>query len=251
MVKLNKDNNGFSAIEVVLVLVTLAIVGIGSYFVAKHIDTKKTVTSLTSTSKTSTTTPKATTPPAKPTDPTTGWATYTSTLGSFSIKYPSTGWSLDGFQGETPVGPGYSTGSMNGSESQVRLFEDTSTNASNQYAIVININKDSGQAASETSNQYPNGSVSSLGNGLQVWQTNASAVTNPACFSGADSNAPIDLDLVSNGNFDMQLKNGEYMSFLGSFCYGQKATTTYTYQQQVGSPEWTIAKEVLNSLTQQ
>jgi hypothetical protein len=221
------------------------LLGAVGYFVYKNHHKSPTTSAVTIIKKT----PSVPAKPATPVNPYAGWATYTSTLGGFSIKYPGTGWSLDGFQGETPVGPGYSTGSMNGSETQVRLFEDTSTNTSNQYAIVININKDSGQVASETSNQYPNGSVTSLSNGLQIWQTNASAITNPQCFQ--DPNSSIDLDLVSNGNFYMQLKNGEYVSYLGSFCYGQKATTTYTYQQQVSSPEWTIAKEVLASLTQQ
>ena len=41
MKKLNKSSDGFTFVEVLLVLATLAVIGVAGYFVAKHVDTKK------------------------------------------------------------------------------------------------------------------------------------------------------------------------------------------------------------------
>jgi Flp pilus assembly pilin Flp len=84
MNKLNKNEHGFTAIEILLVVVTLAIIGTAGYFVAKHIDKKNTPTTAVATvSKTTTKTPiKTLTDPAKETTTT---PAYTNATTIFKI----------------------------------------------------------------------------------------------------------------------------------------------------------------------
>lgn len=85
MSKLKSDQKGFSAVEVILVLVILALVGAVGVLVAKN-HNKTTTASTTTASTTKATTPttaKTTTP-----DPYAGWQTYTATLEPVSFKYP-------------------------------------------------------------------------------------------------------------------------------------------------------------------
>jgi prepilin-type N-terminal cleavage/methylation domain-containing protein len=74
---------GFSAIEVLLVLVIAALIGAVGFLVYKNHN--KTTTASVATSKTN---PVAITP--TPTDPISGWKPYANTDGHFTIKYPST-----------------------------------------------------------------------------------------------------------------------------------------------------------------
>src|ERR1035438_2812287 len=41
MIKTNKNNNGFTVVEVLLVLIALALIGLAGYFVAKHVNNNK------------------------------------------------------------------------------------------------------------------------------------------------------------------------------------------------------------------
>jgi len=95
MKKLNTDNNGFSVFEFFLVIVTLVIIGVAGYFVAKHIDKNSkpiAPTSTTSTNKVgSTTSTKVSN--TLTVNPYNGWHSYTSKLENVTIKYP-TSWAV-------------------------------------------------------------------------------------------------------------------------------------------------------------
>lgn len=84
MKKLKQNERGFGAIELILVLViVIAISGVGLYvFKAKNniTSTYKSVANTSTTNK-----PKI----AKAPDPTTNWTSYSSKLGNFSLRYPS------------------------------------------------------------------------------------------------------------------------------------------------------------------
>jgi hypothetical protein len=82
MNKLIRDNKGFSIVEGLLVLLTLAVIGVAGYFVSKHIDTKKTTT--TTTTATTITNPYA------------GWKDYCDITVKLCFKYPSTWTDNDG-----------------------------------------------------------------------------------------------------------------------------------------------------------
>src|SRR4029079_1253076 len=112
--------------ELVLVLIIIVLLGVVGWFVYKN-HNKTTNSTTTSTNATNPTTSSTT--KTAIVDQYAGWQTYTSKFGSFSFKYPAKGWNIEGFRGETPVGPGYSTGSMNGNEDIVSLYSSSgSTN---------------------------------------------------------------------------------------------------------------------------
>src|SRR6185369_3608839 len=83
-------------------------------------------------------------------------------LGKFTLKYPSD-WDISGFQGETPVGPNYSTGKMSGQETIIRLTH--SENVQNQFGMDLDLT--SPQPVAGTN--YSDGTVTSLKNGLLLW----------------------------------------------------------------------------------
>jgi hypothetical protein len=72
---LNKDASGFSVVELLLVLLTLALICGAGYLVAKHVDTKK--TPLTSTASSAKSYSSST------------WKTYNWTAEGLTFKYPS------------------------------------------------------------------------------------------------------------------------------------------------------------------
>lgn len=90
MTKLPKNENGFSAVELLLVLLTLIVIGGAGYFVAKHVDKKTptTATTVSTTTTTSATTSPTIPKPAQPVNPYAGWSTYSSTNEGLSFKYP-------------------------------------------------------------------------------------------------------------------------------------------------------------------
>lgn len=89
---LNKNSNGFTVVEVLLVIVTLAIIGGAGYFVAKHIDNQAPTAAPTSATTKSATTAKTTTTPAP--SPYAGWNTYTLAKEKLTFRYPTT-WTVE------------------------------------------------------------------------------------------------------------------------------------------------------------
>jgi|GEM_PF-2482381 hypothetical protein len=94
MKKLRSNETGFSAIELVLVIVIVVLIGISGWLVYKnhHKSTLASTVSSTSTSKTSTkttTTTKPDTTAPTVTNPYVGWATCNDTSDNITFKYPS------------------------------------------------------------------------------------------------------------------------------------------------------------------
>lgn len=85
MSRISKNEHGFGAVEVVMVLVIVALLGVVGWFVYDRNHNKTTNTSTSTTPATKTTTP--TTP--KPVDPYAGWKTYNDTKWNYQFKYPS------------------------------------------------------------------------------------------------------------------------------------------------------------------
>jgi prepilin-type N-terminal cleavage/methylation domain-containing protein len=97
--KLQNDQKGFSAVEVILVLVIVALIGAVGFMVYKNQKTKTTPVASTTT-KTATTQAKKTTAP----DPYAGWQSYTLKYEKLAFKYPAS-WTIQdnsASQGLTP-----------------------------------------------------------------------------------------------------------------------------------------------------
>lgn len=222
-----------------LVLIIVILIGIVGFMVYKN-HNKKTVAKSVATTTTS---PK--TPNQVATDPYAGWATYTSQSG-FSFKYPTAGWTIKGNRdpGATTV-----TGSsqLNGNEYELDLSENNGhylSSADNTYTIVIGLDSDVSDAAAYYGNLTTSeGSISALSNGLHVLKLSDNGDSTSDCSNDAG------LFLTENNNLYKVLTNGKYLTFQASFCWGYRASTNLSYQQQASSQENTVAKEILNSFT--
>jgi hypothetical protein len=90
MNKLTANNRGFTIVEGLLLVLVVAVIAFGGYYVYSN-QKHKTTNSSTPTTTSSTSTPKAT--PIKSTDPYDGWKTATLQYEKISYKYPSD-WTL-------------------------------------------------------------------------------------------------------------------------------------------------------------
>jgi Tfp pilus assembly protein PilV len=90
MKSLKKNESGFSAVEIILVLVIVALLGVVGWFVYNRNQDNKSTNNTTSTTTTSTVTSPSTSTTTKPVDPTGEWVVFTSSDKAFSVKYPKT-----------------------------------------------------------------------------------------------------------------------------------------------------------------
>ena len=90
MQKLNKNTKGFAVVELLLIVLTLVVIGVAGYFVAKHVDTKKKVAPASQSTATSTSTTSKSSTPKTVADPTLKWTPYSNKAGMFSFRYPAT-----------------------------------------------------------------------------------------------------------------------------------------------------------------
>lgn len=94
MGKLQNNESGFSAVEAVLVLVVVMLIGVLGYMVYKdHHKTTATNPATNSSQTTATGTSSSTKTTTTP-DPYAGWKTYTSSIEKITFKYPSD-WTVD------------------------------------------------------------------------------------------------------------------------------------------------------------
>lgn len=180
------------------------------------------------------------------TDPYANWNTYTSTIGGFNFKYPSTA-KIEGFRGELAVFPSGTegvaqgnTGVINGQEDQIWI--SSNTGSTNNFTLVLSVASDLQKLQYNRLSKITDGTQTSLDNGLAVWQTNQAATGEAAC-----PNSP-QLDLISNNTFYYQLTNKLYLGASGTFCFGDKLSTTYTYDEQTSSQDWQNAVKIIKSI---
>ena len=177
-------------------------------------------------------------------EPYANWETYTSNAGNFSLRYPAS-WLIEGFRDELPVftegaQTQGTTSIINGDENLIRLTEETDNNG---FTLVISIEPGLDKLQYDADNQVSGGTSSKLSNGLTLWQSNQSSRFKSDC------SAYPSLNLVSENKFYYMLASSKYLGIQGNFCYGQKAKTSYTYQQQVDSQAWQEAIKIIESIS--
>jgi hypothetical protein len=227
---MNKKQNGFALIEGLLIILILAIIGFGGYYVW---NTQK------NTDKTSNDAISASQSMEKTSNP--DLSTYNSTLGGFSFKYPS-GWLISGFVGDQPP-----VDKLRGDETQVRIQEKSEdvnkiNNFGGDFAILETAPQDTPYSF------YPQGTiVKTFSNGISIWRDNQQE--NGADGSIINQDCP-GFQIASNGAYGFKLKNGKWLTYFGSFCWGQGMTTTLSFNQQLSSPEVAKTFDMIESIRQ-
>ena len=90
MKKLNKNEQGFSAVEIVLVVVIVVLIGVVGYMVYKNHHKSKTADSATTSSSVKPpSTIKTSNATKQPVDPYAGWKSYTLQYEKLTLRYPS------------------------------------------------------------------------------------------------------------------------------------------------------------------
>lgn len=250
MGKIKDSQQGFSAVESVLVVVIVVLIGAVGWLVYKNYH-KATAASSSSTSSSTKANPiTSTTTKTATKDPYAGWSTYISKAGGFTLRYPS-GWILQGHTGTygTTTVP---ASQMDGTENS---FDIASTTAkTNAFYVWFDLgsspNSLSSINAPLTQIPYAQGSIiNNLPNGIGVWQAGRSLTIN----GHVNDDAYPPSETASNGQFGFKLNNGKYLDATMSFmvgAHGSGINTTYSYDQQINSPEYNQGINILASVAQ-
>ena len=224
------SQSGFSVLWVVLVLLVLAAIGAASWYVWDK-NQKKENTAATQQQQTDES-------PQDTKENEDLVSSYTSTLGGFTLEYPK-GWILIGYKDGFEVNP------LTGTEEQLRFQTLASQVKINNFGADLTINPEApGDTPWPT---FPNGNiVDELKNSIEVWQAN----NVQTWATGRSVNNCPSLRAASGDAFGFQLKSGKWLNFDGSFCWAQGLTTTYSYNQQVDSPQFKQAISILSSIKQ-
>ncbi len=228
---MKKDQNGFGAIELILILVVVLLIGaVGWLVYDRQKDAPQTAPAPTNVVS------EAKEQPKEDTKETEEMATYTSKYGGFTLEYPAQ-WRITGY--ENNVG----TANLSGNENIIRILNQSEeNNKSNNFGMDINITTRKPEAA--PFNTYPNGTTKLLQNKLTLWKEkeNINYATGPS-----KSTCP-QISVGTDSTYSTKLKNGKYLLIYGSFCWGQGMTSTYSYDEQVNSSEWKIAENIIKSI---
>jgi hypothetical protein len=125
MNQISKNEKGFGAVETLLLIIIVILVGVSGYIVAKNAGDKKNTasTKTASVAAKTTTKPKSTSTTAEPFQLPSGWTWYTNTQIGFQLAYPST-WG----QPTSSNSPG-----VTGTLYELDFSPDTGTPPTNQY----------------------------------------------------------------------------------------------------------------------
>lgn len=216
MGKLQKNESGFSAVEIVLVIVIVALVGTVGWLVYKN-HHKTTTAALTTSSVTKPVPTIKTTTPAtvRPVNPYAGWKTYNSILNSgLSFKYPANWVFTPATQAPTP-------NNLGGTENDSVIYSVKPTTSQGQYAAVP-----TNQFMCVTFDEYSGGgwqqSNWNLGSILSSQQVNVNNTSlTLATYKGA---TPMQDEMVlfnpsdtNSGNHFINTKNGYVVSISAQF----------------------------------
>lgn len=230
---MNKRQSGFAVIEGLLIILILAIIGFGGYYVWNtQKQTDKTLDTETSTSQ------KASQSSSANKD--NELSTYNSTLGGFSFKYPSN-WLISGWIGDQPP-----EDKLSGDETYVRIQEKQDTDRTENFGGDFTITN---TAPEDTPYPfYPQGRIiKSFDNGISVWVDNQTE-------KGADGTTITQdcpgFQIASNGAYGFKLRDGKWLAYFGSFCWGQGLSTSLSFNDQLNSPQVAKMYNMIESIRQ-
>lgn len=224
----SNKQSGFSAVvSIIAIVLVVSILGLIGWRLYSHLSkqTNNTNSNNQNTSRNPVSNNNQTSTPSQPADPYAGWLSYTSQVGNFTFRYPST-WTIDPTVGDPVYGPG----------SVVRLTNDSNTKTDN-FGLNMQITDKSHAINYGPSTQ---GSSTNLPNGVSLWQDDQHMQSD-------SSPCPI-LGIGNNDATYMPLKNGKYLSVYGSYCWKQDLTPTALYHDQINSQPWKDAVNILASI---
>ncbi len=234
---MKKNEDGFSAPHILLVVLVIAIVGLAGWKVwdtNKKADPVKDATTATTTK----TDDKQVSPTETKTevkkDETADWKTYTSSLGGFTIKYPDSLY-VEGLNKNFGEPDPVVASKFTGKEYWINFYSKGKNDVKDNFVIDLRI--DPASAGNITADTHGKGKViKTLSNGFEIWQV--------------DSDSCLTTNLVtskSNQGF-VKLPNGNILKYLGTFCYGQGHTVSSSLEQQLNSKEYKTALDILGTI---
>lgn len=227
------SQKGFTLLEGIIIITVIGIIGLICVLIWYNISSSKkdTQTNTTPTQQSSNT-------ESQEEQQSDLLASYTSVVGGFSIKYPKA-WIVTGTQN------GQTSNTLTGNETQLHFQVAPSTSTINNYGADLFIRDVKPQDAAWP--LYPNGSiVAEYDNGISAWEDNQTQTF----ARGSVKNTCPTIRIAADDSFGFALKTGKYLEFNGGFCWATGMKTTYSYQQQRTSTEFTQTLDMLKSIKQ-
>ena len=238
---MKKNEKGFSVVEIIIVIVVVGLIGAVGWYVVnsknKSNNKESTTSNTQPVAKENKTTPTQQ-EEAKPKDKTANWKTYTSTLGGFNFKYPDN-WQIEGYNkyygqpdfDSDPVG----VSKFTGKEYWLNIYSKEKNVTKNNFVVDMRI--DPGTENNVPADSYGKGKVvKTLSNGFEIWQL--------------DSDSCLSVNIVDSksNKAASSLPNGRILKYRATFCNGQGSDVSYSLKEQLESPEYEAALDILNSI---
>ena len=221
---------GFGLVEVIIVIVIIGLLAGVGWLVY---DRQKSQTTTDSGAQT------AQEPVAQP-NPYANWKSYASTKGGFTIKYPSD-WLVTGYKGTAVI----AAADLKGDEDQLRIQQKSEVgNTVDNFAINFTVGA-SVPDYGVGSDLSKLGKVTLVNKDISVLDENKTKILP----SGEQANNCPTLWVVKDNAIGMQLKNGQYLDFSGSYCWGEGMTSSLSFEQQKSSQPYKDALLVVKSFT--
>lgn len=249
MGKLQKDESGFSVVEIILILVIVALIGTVGWLIYKNQHKNSTaVKTANSNTKPTIANKTVTATPVQSVNPYAGWKTYNSILNSgLSFKYPANWVFTPATQAPTP-------NNLGGVENDSIVYSVTPTTAQGQYAAVptnqfmcVSFDEYSGSGWQQSN--WKLGSILSSQQ-VNINNTSLTLATYKGATSMQDEMVLFNPSDTGSGNHFINTKNGYVVSISAQFNCQQggfpaSANLNADFNSQ---PETATAKLIMESV---
>lgn len=229
------NQRGFSLLEAIIIVMIIAAVGIVSILAIMQIQKSGT----DQTKKQDTNTPSQNNQKEPALDPAV-FSEYQSKLGGFTFSYPKS-WIVQGYKA------GAWTTTLDGTEEQLKFQAAPDATKINNYGGTLKITDQA--PGDEAWPIYPSGTMDdTYKNGINLWHDNQTQVLKEGRV--ANKCPTVRIATKADSAFGYKLKNGKYVSYIGTFCWNPDLTTTYSYGQQLESTEFRLTADMIRSIKQ-